>query len=1246
MRSRPLLALIPLALVISSVRAQERVITDWAIRGPIPADHGRAGVLRDYLGGEATVLPSPGDTVAGGPFQLIAADSTGRVDLNTLAGPSDWSVAYAHVYVWSPDERVVLLLLDSDDDIVARVNGQRVWVHVVARGIGPGRDTVRVRLASGWNTVLAKVVNRTGGFDLLGKLADAPGGGTVAALRLATERPAGFTAHRFPPPTVEVGPLAVEGPARWRGADLDVGGTLAVTAWGADTVRGARVMVTSRRVTLLDTTLSALSPGEPVALPLSGTFARFRAAALGDQSLEAQARWQGGHTRAALFVDPDRLLRLQDGAVNVFDPVRDTVPPPARLAAQLTVPAEFSGLALELHALGLGPRATLDVNGARVPFTKGIAPLCGPCRAGDSLHVVVVPDAGRPLWLRPQAQVRAPGYTEYADGFRYARGLGQSLPDSVRPDPMLWLRALGTPRYDTVRRAAHSAFAGAVATLQRDTLWLVGNSHIDAAWLWRWQETVDVIRNTWRTSLKLAEIFPGYVFAGSSAAFYDAMDRLYPGLADSLVAATHAGTWVPVGGWWVEADQNLPSGESLVRQGLYGQRYFQRRFGRRSTIAWTPDTFGYPWTMPAILRGSGFDTFVTQKIRWNDSTTFPYDVFWWEAPDGSRVLTYNPYGYSHDLDPATLVSQHVEDRAKTGIGEQIVLYGVGDHGGGPTIEMLRRAEQLARVPAFPVVRYASPERALASVQAAEPANGFPTWDDELYLEYHRGTYTSHAKMKRRNRESEVRLHIAEALAAVDTVPYPRDTIEGVWHRVLFNQFHDLLPGSGIDSIYMDAMGSYDTAWATLDRVTDQAFTDLRARMDTRGPGTPVVVFNALGWPRSGWVAVTTGPTDSTDAMWIQVDSVPAFGATVVHLPADARSRSFERLAAPTAGPNWIENAFLRVEIDTTTGAVTRIYDKRNQREALAPGGRANVLQILDDRPAQWDAWNVMPDPETWEVRAVRRAGGQADSDAARFEIERTWGNSVFRQTLVLRRDADYLDVVNDVDWHERQKLLKVGFQFAVAPDSATFEIPYGTIGRSGRPRTQAERAKFEVPGQRWADVSEGGYGVSVLNDSKYGWDYRNGRLRLSLLKAPIYPDSAADRGRQQFRFAVLPHGGDWRAADVDRRAVDYNVPLLAARESPHRGSLGGAVGFAAAAPANVQLTWLKRAEDGNALVLRLVEWHGRAADAVVTLPCDARAVHRANLLEDPGDAVPVTGRAVRLPMRPHEIATLLVECAR
>ena len=284
--------------------------------------------------------------------------------------------------------------------------------------------------------------------------------------------------------------------------------------------------------------------------------------------------------------------------------------------------------------------------------------------------------------------------------------------------------------------------------------------------------------------------------------------------------------------------------------------------------------------------------------------------------------------------------------------------------------------------------------------------------------------------------------------------------------------------------------------------------------------------------------------------------------------------------------------------------------------------------------------------ERWEVGNVLRLGGTADSEKAQFYLERTWGDSKFEQTLILTRESPYLDVHNDFDWRERRKMLKVAFALNVAADSATYEIPYGTIGRSGSPRTQAERAKFEVSGHRWADVSQDDYGVSILNDSKYGWDYRGNVLRLTLLKAPIWPDSLADRGEHHFRFAIYPHAGDWRVARTVRRATEYNVPLLAAPEPAHRGELGERVSFAAVEPENVQITWLKRAEDSDDWVVRLVEWHGAGGEARVELACAIQGARRANLLEDPAGAVPVKGKTFRLTLRPYEIATVIVECGQ
>ncbi|NIM48530.1 MAG: hypothetical protein GTN62_02490 [Gemmatimonadales bacterium] len=1246
MRRLPTLVILgSLALTARAALAQDLTVREWLIRGPIPADTGRSGVLRDYLA-EAVLLPDVGDTAAGGAFERVAADSLGGVDLNSVfTGSTDWSAAYAHTYVFSPTERTVGLVMDSDDDLVARVNGQRVWVHVVPRGLGSGRDTVSVRFARGWNSVLLKVINRTGGFGLRCRLTSAPGEATDD-LKLSTGRPPEKTGHIYPTPTVVAAPLRLATPLRWSGDGLRGTATLPVTAWGPDTLRAVRLELYQGGQKWLQASFDALPPGEPERVHLAASFEQLRRASLGQEPVRVSLEWRGGSRGDSLFVDADPLLRLLTARLALADVRIDSTEQRVTLLdAALTVPAALDGFTVDLLTRGLGPDARYDINDGRGVWEDGIVQLCSPCREGEVLRLTIRPDGSRPLWARPMARIRQPGYAEFADGYDYARALTGSVPPIERPDARQWLRLIGESgdAYQRLLRAYDDAYAPLAAEIRRDTFHLVGNSHIDAAWLWRWQETIDVIRNTWRSSLKLADIFPGYRFAASSAAFYDAMDHLEPSLADSLRRAEESGLWSAVGGWWVEPDLNVPAGESLVRQGLYGQHYFQRRYGHRSKIAWTPDTFGYPWTVPQILRRSGFDAFVTQKIRWNDSTEFPHDAFYWEGRDGTQIFSYNPYGYVSDLAPARLVRERLANRERQGGHHQMVLYGVGDHGGGPTIAMLQRAENLRRIPTFPAMRYAGPGEALEAVRRSEPPEGFPVWRDEMYLEYHRGTYTTHAAIKRRNRLSEVMLQTAEALAVLDTAPYPRDQLGRAWRHVLFNQFHDILPGSGIDSIYTDAHAMYDTAWAAIDSVTAASFASLRRRMDTRGAGQAVVVFNPLGWTRSGQVTV---PVAKGDSVLVTAHDVPPLGALILRVPRDTLSQQERRLPAPTAGANWIENAHLRVEIDTVTGAITRLYDKANHREVLAPDSPGIVLQIFDDRPQQWDAWNIVLTGERWVVDDIRRTGGKADGRSARFDIEREWGNSNFRQRLVLGRDSRYLDVLNEVDWHERRKLLKVALPLDVAADSATYEIPYGTIGRSGNPRTQAERAKFEVPGQRWADVSQGDYGVTIMNDSKYGWDYRNNVLRLSLLRSPIWPDSTADRGMHRFRFAIYPHAGDWREAQTVRLAAEYNVPLLGGVEPPHRGALGKRVSLAAAEPANVQIDWVKRAEDSDHLVLRLVEWHGEPADAAVTTACDIARAHRANLLEDLEEPLTTRGRRLHLALHPYEIATVVVECAQ
>jgi alpha-mannosidase len=1244
-------------LAAGPLRAQDLAIRSWLIRGPIPAQPGRNGLVHDYAGGEAALLPDSGDVVAGGVFVPVAADSLGHVDLVALfrAG-TEHAVAYVHAYVWVPSERTLQLVMDSDDDIVAFVNGQRVWVDYVARGVGPGRDTVTVRFATGWNSVLLKPANRTGGFDVLGRLAAIPGVGTLEGVRTQARRPADVRpgAHNYPAATVSVAPLRLDGPLTWTGDRLDLAAGAEVTAWGRDTLRGTTVRFVQGGTTWTGDSVAALAPGVPTAVRLHPGFDALRAAALGTSPLRAVVGWAGappaamsaGGLEIPVAVDAGRLLALAGSRIALGGWTADSSAGPRRFEVVLAVPAALAGHTFDLLAPEFGPRATYLVGGAARPWRDGAVELCANCRAGDSLRVSITLEPGRPWWTLPTARAREAGYAEYAAGYGYARALAGRTPAIAPPNAAEWLGALGSPNFATLRARYRDAYAPLAAEIRRDTLQLVGNSHIDAAWLWPWSETEEVVRNTWRTSLKLAAMFPGYIFTGSSAAFYHYLDRDVPTLADSIRQAIREGQWATVGGMWVEPDLNSPAGESLVRQGLYGQRYFQRHYGSRSTVSWIPDSFGFPWTLPQIFRGLGFTSFVTQKIRWNDSTTLRYNAFFWEGRDGTRIFSYNPYGYTHDLDPRTLVSERLEDRERTGGHQQIVLYGVGDHGGGPTIAMLQRAEDLRRVPTFPAMRYAFPDSALGAVRSGLGDAAFPTWDDELYLEYHRGTYTTQARQKWSLAHSEALLRTTEALASVDTAAYPHGPLETTWRRVLFNQFHDILPGSSIHQVYVDANAQYDTAWATLDTLAGRGFADLRARMDTRAAArgaVPVVVFNPLTWPRTDFVRVARAPGDT---VLFAARDVPPLGAKVFHLPRRGAPPLGSRLAAPTAGATWIENAYLRVEVDTVTGTVTRIYDKRARREVLAPGAQGNIFHVFGDVPREYDAWNIGYTGERWEVTSTSDVAREAGATEARLRLTRHWGRSTFVQTLVLGRESPFLDVRTEADWHETHKLLKVAFTLGVRADSATFAIPYGTIGRSGTPRTQAERAKWEVPGQRWADVSDSTYGVTLVTDSKYGWDYRGNVLRLSLLRSPMSPDSLADRGRSSFRFLVIPHVGDWRAAGTLRRAAEITTPLLAAAEPEHAGPLGRTASFASVDVPGVELAWVKRAEDSDALVLRLVEWDGQAETATVTLREPIHSARRANLLEDPGAPIPVSGRTFRLALRPYEIATVLVEPAR
>jgi alpha-mannosidase len=816
------------------------------------------------------------------------------------------------------------------------------------------------------------------------------------------------------------------------------------------------------------------------------------------------------------------------------------------------------------------------------------------------------------------------------------------------------------PAFDASLAGAQEKLKALDPRLKRLTIVATGNSHIDMAWLWPWTETVEVVRNTFRSALDLMREYPDFTFTASSAQAYVWMEEKYPDLFREIQQRVKEGRWEIVGGMWVEPDLNLPSGESLVRQVMLGKRYFQQKFGVDVKIGWNPDSFGYNWQLPQIYKKCGMDYFVTQKIYWNDTTKIQHKLFWWEAPDGSRILTYFPHDYANGIDPPRMAEDLAAYAPALG-GEMMHLYGVGDHGGGPTRTMLDTALRLqAPGTVYPKLRFGTAARFFDDLQKRLGSLDVPTVRDELYLEYHRGVQTTQAETKKRIRRSEDLLLNAEkfsALASLDA--YPQASLERAWQRLLFDEFHDIMPGSGIAQNYVDAKRNLEDVGLAGREALNGALESIAARVDTSGAGVPVLVFNPLAWPRTEVIEIAAPPgaADATavvDSTGKPVESQAlAAGRLLVKasVPALGYSTFYVRGAQPAAlsdlhaTADSLENQFLRVQIDPKSGCMTSLFDKRSGTEALAAGACGNLLQTFVDKPEKWDAWNIDADFEKqhWDLNQADEVT-LAESGPLRavIRVKNHFQNSTFVRDITMYAGVPRVDVKMQAEWHEKHILLKVGFALSASNDNATFEIPYGSIERPTTRRTPAEQAKFEVPALHWADLSDATHGFSLLNDCKYGYDAKGNVLRLSLLRSPEWPDPHADEGHHEFTYSLYPHGAGWREAGTVRRGYELNYPLLPLAAANHPGTLPAEHEYLEAAEDNVVVTAVKKAEDGSSLVIRYYESGGKKGDVHLRLPAQASAVEETDLMERPLHALPVGGTGVTVPTGPYEIKTLKV----
>jgi alpha-mannosidase len=750
---------------------------------------------------------------------------------------------------------------------------------------------------------------------------------------------------------------------------------------------------------------------------------------------------------------------------------------------------------------------------------------------------------------------------------------------------------------------------------QSGALALTGHAHIDLAWLWPLEETRRKGNRTFATMLALMQRHPEFRFNQSTAQLYAFLEEDDPALFARVKERVAAGQWEPVGAMWVEPDTNMPTGESFVRQLLYGQRYFERTFGRRHTVCWLPDCFGFSPALPQLLRLAGVDSFFTIKVNWNETNTIPHDLFWWEGLDGSRVLAHtfdNPVGgYNAEIGAKAIVETWRNYRGKHRHRESLLAFGFGDGGGGPTEEMLARQRQFADFPVVPALRPVAIADWFAAAHAAVGGDpDLPVWVGEIYLELHRGTLTTQGRTKYLHRRAERALITAETVSSMATLlgePFA-PSLEEPWRLILRNEFHDILPGSSVREVYERAEAELGAVVAEGERVAADRLAAIAARLVPPGDRPGVLVVNPDLSPRPLRLA---SPERLPGGQAVEGGSVLAGGDPVPGLTA-----AVVLDAAPppglTATDRSLENACLRVALQDD-GTLASVFDKRAGREALA--GRGNQIWAYVDKPRAWDAWDI---DESYprqgeEITAGSIEIAEAGPHRAALRIRRRFRDSEIVQHLRLWANSPRLEFATEVDWHDRRILLKARFPLAIRSDFATFECAHGVIRRSTHRNTSWDAARFEVAAHRFADLSEPGYGVALLNDGKYGHHALGNELGLSLLRAPVYPDPLADEGRQSFTYALLPHAGDWLAGGVLAEAEDLNRPLLA-----RPVSAAGAVAWTAAGISGLGLglSGFKPAEDGGALILRTYEPAGARGTVEVALPDGWRLGDEVSVLED------------------------------
>jgi len=892
-----------------------------------------------------------------------------------------------------------------------------------------------------------------------------------------------------------------------------------------------------------------------------------------------------------------------------------------------------------------------------------------------------VVDASSILWHSPQDPskrrlaraeigVRNPEVQRYWFDLETLYLLAMQLPDdSPRRAKIIYLLNKSVDAFDYQNTDDASLRASAIraqkilqpllecpASASATTVAVHGHSHIDVAWLWPYRETKRKCARTFSTVMRLMEQYPEYIFSQSQAQLYKFTKEQYPALYEEIRKRVREGRWDVTGSMWVEADCNLSSGESLIRQVLFGKNFYLDEFGIETDVLWLPDVFGYSAALPQILRKARVPYFSTIKINWSQFNTFPYNTFRWKGIDGSSVLAHFPptTDYNAYPEPGKLLQQVREFKEKDRCDESLLSYGWGDGGGGPDrrhLEFLQRSKDLEGLP-----RCVQKKVTDFFHSIDDPGIDYPEWVGELYLELHRGTYTTQARNKRYNRKAEFLYRDAELLSCLAMpfgLEYPAAELREKWEDILCNQFHDVIPGSSIRLVYEDTDRMYPEIFRVGEEAAGRALERIARNVDTRGEGRPVLVFNTLPWDRSAVVSVDVPgdapcavvgpdgeevPVQRSGERLLFAASAPSAGYAVYRLVPRQPSGFRSPLKASRT---VLENRWFRVRLDSK-GAIVSLVHRPTGRELVRPGERANLLRLYEDKPIDWPAWDIdFFYEDKWEDVTQTDSLELVEEGPVRavVEVRRSFSRSRLSQRIVIYADSPRIDFETWVDWHEKDRVLKALFPVDVNASEARYEIQFGNVTRPTHTNTSWDFARFEVCAHRWADISEEGFGMSLMNDCKYGHHTKGSEMRLTLLRAPKEPDPEADMGEHVFTYSIMPHAGDYIEAGTVREAYGLNVPMRVLPVEASEGPLPPVRSFLRVDSEHVILETVKKAEREETVILRCYECHNRRGTVTVTVDLPFSRVYECDLMEDNLEEVPCAGSSFTFPIRPFEIKT-------